>query len=128
MIAYVFQKYPGNFAFQLQSNLSIADMLYSGHLFRGTDRIRVKLSDKNPYIADTVIADTIFWHRVKSSGQIYVFIADTPCFYGKIKINCYSIFKCFYLRTISVFTFNESSTFSKGFLSQFVTPESSLKI
>ena len=125
MIAYVFQKYPGNFAFQLQSNLSIADMLYSGHLFRGTGGIRVKLSYKNPYIADTFIVDTIFWHRVKSSSQIYVFIADTPYFYGKIKINCYSTFKCLYLTTFSVFTSNELSTFSKGFLSQFVTPGSS---
>ena len=125
MIAYVFQKYPGNFAFQLQSNLSTADMLYSGHLFRGTGGIRVKLSYKNLFIADTFIVDTIFWHRVKSSSQIYVFIADTPYFYGKIKINCYSIFKCLYLTTFSVFTSNELSTFSKGFLSQFATPESS---
>ena len=27
-----------------------------------------------------VIADTIFWHRMKSSSQIYVFLADTPSF------------------------------------------------
>ena len=47
----------------------------------------VKLSLKNPYIADTCIADTIFWHHVKSSSQIYLFIADNPFFCVKLRIN-----------------------------------------
>ena len=40
------------------------------------------------------IADTIFEHCVKNSSQIYLFITDNPFFCEKVKINCYSIFKC----------------------------------
>ena len=39
----------------------------------------VKLLKKNPYKANTFIADTIFWHRMKSSNQIYLFIV--PIFF-----------------------------------------------
>ena len=48
----------------IQSNLYIADMLYSGHLFitdnfSGTGRITVKTLQNNLYITDTYIADTV---------------------------------------------------------------------
>ena len=46
------------FAILLQSNLSVADILYSGYLviadtFRRTGRITVKLSKKNPHTVHT---------------------------------------------------------------------------
>ena len=54
-----------------------------------------------------IIADTIFWDLVKYSSQVYLVIAGTDIFCGKMKLNCYLIFKCFYLTHISAFTFSE---------------------
>ena len=111
-------------------NLSIADMLLqltpccSGHFFVEPAESRSSSHRKTPIQRTLlqriiVIADTIFWHHMKSSSQIYFFIADNPC--GNIKIHCYSIFKCSYLTTFPLFTFSELSTFFKPFLSQVVT-------
>ena len=48
-----------------------------------------------------VLGDTTFQHPKKSSSQIYLFTVNTTYFCWKIEINCYSIFKCFYLTHVS---------------------------
>ena len=108
--------------------------VYSGHaiqrtLFRGTGRITVKLSQKNPYIVDNFIADNCYsGHNTLAPREKFKpnlpFYSGHYIFCGKIKGNCYSIFSSLYLTTFCPFTFGELSTFSNTFLSQFVTLES----
>ena len=90
----------------IRPSLSIADMLYSRRLVT----------------AETFLQN---WPEPldQSSGQIYFFIADTY-FLWIIKINHYSIFRCFYLIYVSTFTFSELSHFSKAFSRQVATLES----
>ena len=75
----------------LQSNLSVAEMLYSGHLLIG-DTFSWKRSNhgqtliENPYIADTFIEDNCYsGHNLLAPCEkfksIYLFIADTPYLY-----------------------------------------------
>ena len=69
---------------ELQSNLSIADMLYSGHIimacFVKPAESRSNSLRKSPIQRTIVVEDVKIWHRVKSSSQIYLFIADAPIF------------------------------------------------
>ena len=75
----------------LQSNLSVAEMLYSGHLLIA-DTFSWKRSNhgqtliENPYIADTFIEDNCYsGHNLLAPCEkfksIYLFIADTPYLY-----------------------------------------------
>ena len=50
------------------------------------------------------IADTIVWHRVKSSSQIYLFIADTLYLLWKSKNKMFSNFQMFLFNTLLYFS------------------------
>ena len=70
---------------EIRSNLSIADMLYSGHFFVEPAESRSNSHRKTPIqwtiLQRTIVtADTIHWHHMKSSSQIYLFTADTLYF------------------------------------------------
>ena len=69
----------------IQSNQSIEDMLYSGHLVMA-DTVSWNRPNRGQTLiektlhSDTFIARQFFGYWVKSSSQIFLFIADTQYF------------------------------------------------
>ena len=101
-----------SFAILLQSNLSVADMLYSGYLViadifsQNWPNHGQTVKEKLPYSAHfQLLQRTQFvWYGVKSLSQIYLFKTALYIFCGKIKINYYLISNSFHLIHFSTFT------------------------
>ena len=104
-----------------QSNLSITDMLYSGHLVimetfsqNRQNKLMVKLSQKNSYIANTFIADN-YYRRHKFLATCEKFKSSLP-FWRVHPIfhreNENKLLFDFYLTHFSTFAFSESSVLS----------------
>lgn len=94
---------------------------YSGQFFSGTSRITVKLSQKNPYIADSCYSGSSFLASYKKFKLNLSTYSEHPIsFKGKTKINCHLFFNYFYLIHYFTFTISELPTFRKAFLSQVI--------
>ena len=93
------------------SQTLIENPLYSGHLYGGQLLQRVQF----------------FGTAGKVQAKLTTLLWSPHIFCGKIKMNFYSIFKCFYLTHLSTFTFTELFNISKAFVSQVVSLDFPLK-
>ena len=98
---------PGTFSWNRpnHSQTLIEKPLYSGHLCGGQLLQRAQF----------------FGTAGKLQAKLTTLLWSPHISCGKIKINFYSIFKCFYLTHLSTFTFRELFNISKAFLSQVVS-------
>ena len=122
----------------MQSNLSLADMLYSGHLVtpdtfswnrlsHGQTLMEKSLYTGNSYHRQLLQRTQFFDAACKVQVKFTSFQRTPHIFCGKTKIHCHSIFKCFILTHFSIFTISELSNFSKALLYQVVTLKSPFK-
>ena len=111
----------------MQSNLSIADMLYNRRLVIAETVLRNRPNNgqtliENLYIADIFIADIcfsghFFWTPLEHFGQNYLLRANT------LKTHV-----CFYLTHFFILTWSSSSDFSKLFFTHVIILTSPLTL
>ena len=103
----------------LQSNLSIVDMIYSRHLvildnFFGEQTESWSNSRRkipNLYGGHLYSGNNFSASREKFKPNLPLYSGHSIFFSDKIKIYCYSIFKCFYLAHFSTFRISELFNF-----------------